>query len=510
MKKINQLRAGSLLTYVQMTLSIIVSLAYTPVMLRILGQSEYGLYTTVASAISMLSVLSLGFGGSYVRYYTMYRKQQEEDRVARLNGLYILVFSVIGLIALVCGAYLTVHLNMIFQDGLLPEQYPTARILTALLTINLAVSFPMSVFSNIISAHEQFVFLKATEVLRTVVSPLVTLPILLCGYGSVGMVVVTVVISCLVYGLHIYYCLARLKIRFSFRNFEGAVLKDIAVFSGFIAINMVVDQINNNLDKLILTRFCGTVVTAVYSVAQQLHTYFISFSTAVSSVFTPRIHQLVQDNKENVQRLRTVLTDLFVRVGRLQFLLLALVCTGIIFFGRPFLYFWAGEGYEDAYYIVLLLIIPGMVPLCQNLGIEMQRAQNMHQYRSIIYGVMAIANLIISIYLCQFLGAIGCALGTAIAVTLANGLIMNVFYHKRLNIDVLAFWRNILRMMVGLILPAIFGVLLVHFVDLYRILYLLLGILAYTLVYLGSMWCLAMNSYEKNLITEMVRKVLRR
>ena len=348
MKHHNQLRSGSLLTYVQMTLNIIVSIAYTPFMLRILGKSEYGLYSTVASTIAILSVLSLGFGGSYVRYYILYRKEKADDKIARLNGLFLIVFSVIGLIALACGLYLTFHLEMVFKTGLTDAEYHTARILMLLLTANLAVSFPMSVFSNIISAQEQFVFLKATEILRTVVSPLVTLPVLLAGYGSIGMVVVTVTISVFVDVLRLIYCFGKLHIRVSFRNFDGAVLKDIAVFSGFIAINMVVDQVNNNLDKLIITRYCGTAATAVYAVGQQLHTYFISFSTAVSSVFTPRIHQLVQDNKDDKARLRTVLTELFVRVGRIQFLILSLVCTGIIFFGKPFIYFWAGPGYDDA------------------------------------------------------------------------------------------------------------------------------------------------------------------
>ena len=181
MKHHNQLRSGSLLTYVQMTLNIIVSIAYTPFMLRILGKSEYGLYSTVASTIAILSVLSLGFGGSYVRYYILYRKEKADDKIARLNGLFLIVFSVIGLIALACGLYLTFHLEMVFKTGLTDAEYHTARILMLLLTANLAVSFPMSVFSNIISAQEQFVFLKATEILRTVVSPLVTLPVLLAG-----------------------------------------------------------------------------------------------------------------------------------------------------------------------------------------------------------------------------------------------------------------------------------------------------------------------------------------
>ena len=482
MKHHNQLRSGSLLTYVQMTLNIIVSVAYTPFMLRILGKSEYGLYSTVASTIAILSVLSLGFGGSYVRYYILYRKEKADDKIARLNGLFLIVFSVIGLVALACGLYLTFHLEMVFKTGLTDAEYHTARILMLLLTANLAVSFPMSVFSNIISAQEQFVFLKATEILRTVVSPLVTLPVLLAGYGSIGMVVVTVTISVFVDVLRLIYCFGKLHIWVSFRNFDGAVLKDIAVFSGFIAINMVVDQVNNNLDKLIITRYCGTAATAVYAVGQQLHTYFISFSTAVSSVFTPRIHQLVQDNKDDKARLRTVLTELFVRVGRIQFLILSLVCTGIIFFGKPFIYFWAGPGYDDAYIIVLLLIIPGMVPLTQNLGIEM----------------------------CQYLGAIGCAIGTAVAVALANGLVMNIFYQRRLNIDVTVFWKNIGRMTLGLLPPAACGVLMMLFVNLYSIPMLLGGIIIYTAIYCASVWLLSMNGYEKALVGGMVRKVLRK
>ena len=310
--------------------------------------------------------------------------------------------------------------------------------------------------------------------------------------------------------LRLIYCFGKLHIWVSFRNFDGAVLKDIAVFSGFIAINMVVDQVNNNLDKLIITRYCGTAATAVYAVGQQLHTYFISFSTAVSSVFTPRIHQLVQDNKDDKARLRTVLTELFVRVGRIQFLILSLVCTGIIFFGKPFIYFWAGPGYDDAYIIVLLLIIPGMVPLTQNLGIEMQRAQNLHKYRSIIYGAMAIGNLAISIWLCQYLGAIGCAIGTAVAVALANGLVMNIFYQRRLNIDVTVFWKNIGRMTLGLLPPAACGVLMMLFVNLYSIPMLLGGIIIYTAIYCASVWLLSMNGYEKALVGGMVRKVLRK
>ena len=41
-------------------------------------------------------------------------------------------------------------------------------------------------------------------------------------------------------------------------------MKEMTVFSSFIFINMVVDQINWNVDKFILGRFRGTVSVAVY------------------------------------------------------------------------------------------------------------------------------------------------------------------------------------------------------------------------------------------------------
>ena len=66
--KINQLKAGALLSYVSMGLSTVISLIYTPVMLQRLGDSEFGVYQTVLPIISYLNLLSFGLGSAYVHY----------------------------------------------------------------------------------------------------------------------------------------------------------------------------------------------------------------------------------------------------------------------------------------------------------------------------------------------------------------------------------------------------------------------------------------------------------
>lgn len=66
----NQRKMGVILTYTSEAIKILTGLLYTPIMLRLLGQSEYGLYQLVYSVVSYLSLLSMGFGSSYLRFYS--------------------------------------------------------------------------------------------------------------------------------------------------------------------------------------------------------------------------------------------------------------------------------------------------------------------------------------------------------------------------------------------------------------------------------------------------------
>ena len=509
MKK-SQLKAGALLSYVQMALHIIVGLLYTPQMIRLLGQNEYGLYNTVASTISMLSILSLGFNASYIRFYSRYKSKDDTRSISKLNGLFFIIFTIMGTVALLCGIYLSNHLTLVFDTGLTDAEYVKARILMLLLTLNLSISFPMTVFSCIITAHERYVLLKTLGMLKTVVSPLVTLPLLLMGYGSIAMVSVTVAISLITDIIYVFYVLRKLKTRFVFHDFEKGLLKEMFVFTFFIALNIVINQINLNIDKLLLARFKGTAMVAIYSVGFALYAYYETFSTSISNVFTPRIHKLVNAYPDPQER-RVALTDLFTRVGRIQYLILGLVESGLVFFGKTFIVkFWAGSGYDDSYFVALLLILPATIPLIQNLGLEIQRAQNKHQFRSIAYSIMAVLNLIVSIYLCQLYGAVGSAIGTCLATIIANGFIMNIYYQKKCNIDVISFWKEILKLSRGMILPVIAGVLLMLFVNLNSILLFILCVLGYTVLYCVSMWLFGVNEYEKTLLLKPLNKLRRK
>lgn len=505
MRDKDEIQIGSLLSYVKMGMGALVLLIYTPIMIRALGTSEYGVYNAVVSVISMFTVLNLGFGSGYVRYFVKNRTNKEY--ISKLNGMFLLIFLVIGAVALVAGLVLTVNIEVVFKQGFIPEELRLARNLMFFQTISLACSFPMTVFSSIIAANERFVFLRIFEIVKVVMTPLVTIPFLFFGFGSIGVVIISLVVSLVVDLSYILYVFITLDNRFCFKNFEKGLFKSLFSYTSFIAIHIIVNQINSNLDNVLLGRYVGTESVSVYSVGFSIYHYYVICSTAISNVFSTRVHNLVHETEGDIGERKKKLTELFVKVGRVQFLILGLVATGVIFFGKKFVYYWAGPEFEESYHVAIILILSISIDLIQNVGNEMQRAQNLHWFSGIVYGGMAVVNWCISIILCQKYGAIGCATGTAISFVFANGLAMNIFYDKKCNIDIRLFWRNILRMSAGLLVPVLVGIGIKDWINQVAIVPYVILIVVYTIIYAVSMWIFAMNAYEKKIVKKMVRKL---
>lgn len=504
-KNVNQLKFGAVLSYVSMGLGYLVSIFYTPIMLRLLGQSEYGLYNLVASVVAYLGVLNFGFGSAYMRYYSRYKVKEDREKIATLNGMFLIIFSVIGLIAIAAGTILAFNTEVIFGTELTSEELSRAKILMLILVVNLAISFPNIVFTSHITANEKFVFYRLVQMIKIIVNPFVVLPVLIMGFGSVGMVVMTTVLNIIIEVINVTYCMKVLKMRFSFKNFEFSLMREMTVFSSFIFINLLIDQINWNVDKFLLGRFHGTVSVAVYGLAAQLNTYYLSIATTVSSVFIPRVHRLIANSDNNVE-----LTKLFTRIGRIQFMILSLISSGLIFFGQTFINMWAGANYVDAYPIVILLVVPVTIPLIQNIGIEIQRAKNMHQFRSWVYFFIALANLGLTIPLASEYGGIGAAAGTAISLIVGNGFIMNWYYHFRLGLDMKFFWKKILSLIPSLTMPLIVGWGMIKYVDLYAFPIFLAAGFIYVLIFSISMWFIGMNQFEKDLLGKPVLKLIKK
>ena len=82
------IKSWSSLNYVSIMLNMVVGLVYTPYMLRMLGQSEYGLYSLAASIIAYLTVLDLGFGNAIVRYTAKFEAEGKKREQQEMFGMF--------------------------------------------------------------------------------------------------------------------------------------------------------------------------------------------------------------------------------------------------------------------------------------------------------------------------------------------------------------------------------------------------------------------------------------
>ena len=502
---VSQRKLGVVVSYVSEGIKILTGILYTPIMLRLLGQSEYGLYQLVYSVVSYLSLLSFGFTASYMRFYSRAKAKNDQGEVGRLNGMFMVIFLVIAAICILCGIVMVGNIEFIFADGLTPQEYPTARILMALMVLNLALTFPNSVFDAFTSAHERFFFQKMLVVLQNILNPFLTLPLLILGYGSIGMVAVTTFLTIAKLVVNVWFSLKKLKVHFIFNGFRFGLLKEMWVFTFFIFLNQIIDQVNWSVGKFLLGRLSGTTAVAIFGLGAQINSMYLQFSTSISNVFVPKVNRIVATSDDNNE-----LTRLFTKVGRVQFIILALIFTGFIFFGQPFMRFWGGEEYADSYYIALWLILPVTVPLIQNLGIEIQRAKNKHQVRSVVYFCIAIANVLISIPLIKVIGTVGAAMGTGISLIAGNIIFMNWYYQKHIGLDMFYFWKSISKFIPSLVIPCIIGVLIMRFVTINSLIVLGICIVLYAVVYCLSMYFLGMNNEEKQMVMGPIRKLIKR
>ena len=502
MKRINELKAGSILSYVNLLIGCIIPLLYTPVMLDIMGQAEYGLYSLSNSVISYLGLLNFGMGSAVIRYITRSRAEGRMEDVRRMMGLFLTIYSALAVLVCIGGAVLVGVSGTAFAKGLSAGEIERMKILLVIMTISTAISFPLGVFSSVTIVFERYLFNKLVCIGETVLLPVLNLVVLYAGRGAVGMALIGLLFQVLNGAIYSVFSVRKLGIYPVFRRMPFGILKEMIVFCAFIFLATIVDMLYWATDKVLIGAIVGSVAVAVYNVGGTFTSMLQSMAHAISSVFAPRVNMMVSRHEEIGQ-----ISELLIRIGRLQYLVVSFLLSGYIVFGQAFIRLWAGAEYAEAYYVGLMTMIPLTVPLIQNIAFTTILAQNKHRFRSIIYAVIAVLNVVSTYLVLPHYGILGAAACTAVAYILGQGIIMNIYYYKVTGLDIPAFWKNIGHMsIVPAVLIAASMVLLQNLEPIPSMLWLLADAVGYSILFAGLSWVISMNRYEKELFSGLVKK----
>ncbi|MEC5272001.1 oligosaccharide flippase family protein [Caldifermentibacillus hisashii] len=498
----SQLKLGIYLSYISLFVTNITNLVLTPFIIRNLGQSEYGLYMLIGAFIGYLTVLDLGLGNATVRFIAKYRAENNKEKEENFLFITLLIYFIISVITLLVGIFLYFNLESIFKNSLSVEEIELAKVMFVILIINLALTLPMNSFTGVITAYEKFVYPRLITIIRTLVRAFIILTLLFMGYKSLAIVLVDALLNLVMLLANIFYVFFKLKVRVRLHNLSLALIKEIFSYSFLIFISALVDQLYWRIGHFILGIVASTVDVAIFAISMVFGQYFITFSTAISGVFLPKITKMIVQKSSDEE-----LTNILIKTGRLQFLILGLVFGGFVLFGKKFIQLWAGPGYEESWLIAIIVMSPLIIVLTQTIGISILQAKNMHGFRAISLLCIALLNLIISFYLSKKYGALGAAIGTSLSLFLGNVVVMNLYYYFKVGINIPRFFRTVSKRLYScFFIILILGSSLL-FMEQNSWAILAVQCSVYVVLYIFIMWKFGLNSYEKKIFVNEFHKL---
>lgn len=500
----NERKIGILIGYIDIILHTLMNFIYVPILLHYIGKSEYGLYQFIGSFIAYFSIMDFGLTSAVIRFYTKYKTLKDKISMENVLAISFRFYTLITVILFILGYICYLFIDDMFCNSMTVSEIISAKRIFLLLLLNIVVNISTMIFRAVINAHEKFIFLKSVEMFQLLLQPILIILVLQEYPYAFSVALVQTILNIFLNFIRGFYCFKYLKIRIKYHYWDKKLFKEFKMLALSVFIVTLIDQIFFKTNQLILGIIDGTNAVAVYAISSLIYMSYMALSSAISGVYLPHITEMVV-KKETIEKI----SKLFIQIGRWQYFLLAAVVSGFILFGKQFINIWAGVGFEEAYGITLLIIIPFTINLIQSIGLIILQAQNQYTFRAKIYFLMGFFNLCLSIPLAKMYGGIGCAFAIGITMLIGDGLVMNWYYLKITKLEIGRFWKNIGRITIGVVIITIIGYIFNGIIEDKNIIVFIMKLLVYTLLYIGIMYKFFMNIEEKYKIKNIILKFRR-
>ncbi|MGL5971149.1 MAG: oligosaccharide flippase family protein, partial [Cetobacterium sp.] len=233
----NELKIGTVLSLFTVIVSSLIQIIYTPMYMKYLGPADYGINSLVQSIIGYISILNLGLGNTMLRYTVQYRAENKLEEEKSLNGMFLVIYSVLMLIAISIGIYLYSNMNDFFGKNFTFEEIEKTKSIFVIMFLNVAISFPLSIFSTNISSKEKFIYQRSIKLITIILNPIVAVILMMNGFGLVAITVSTVFFALTSYIFDVIYAF-KLGMKIKFSKFNKNIIREIFTYSFFIFLNV--------------------------------------------------------------------------------------------------------------------------------------------------------------------------------------------------------------------------------------------------------------------------------
>ena len=434
----NSRKLGVLLSYGGNLLLVAVNIFLTPFLVSKLGDAEYGVYQMMASFAGYLVLMNFGTGTVMTRYVSVYLGKKDKEGERNFIAMGLIISGVLMVLIAAVSSVMYIFLEDIYSTSLNAQQIEKAKLLFAVVSVNVMVTLITQAFRGIVVAYEKFSVTNGYNILKILLKAGLIVLLFSIRVDSLVIVCVDLFLEILHFIVCFIYSQFVLRATPKLIRFDKAVFVSAALFAFAMMLQTVVNLVNTRVDITILGIMIGPRSVTVYSVAVQLFTVFSSVSTAAISVFLPKFSKLVAEGMADGDSL----TREMIAPSRLQTLLSGTILFGVLACGRDFIKVWVGDGYSDAWIIALIIMVPTFLVYSNSVVESVLDALQKRLVRSVVLFCVALANIVLSIVLVHFFGELGAPIGTAVATMVGSLIIMNIYYSKAIGIRVMFLFKE--------------------------------------------------------------------
>jgi O-antigen/teichoic acid export membrane protein len=258
--------AGNYLVYAA---SIVVGLALTPVVIRELGTTAFGVWAFIGSVAVFLRVLDLGLGPTLVRHSAYYRGRGELDRVGELASSGLLLYAVIDVIVTGIGVVFAWVVPSLVDapDSLVRD----ARVATLLVIATLALELPLGLFGSLMKGQQRYDLVNLGALLSLAAYAVLVLGVLTRRPSVVTLAAITLAVTLIRAATPALLARRELPaLRLSRRLVSRARVRELLSFSGYAFVSHIAAKIVFSADAILIGLFLGARAVALYAVASRL------------------------------------------------------------------------------------------------------------------------------------------------------------------------------------------------------------------------------------------------
>lgn len=499
-----QIKLGALLSYFAIAFNIVSGLIYTPWMVRQIGQSDYGLYTMVTSLITYFT-LDFGFGGAISKFIAQYRAEKKEKEIGNLLGLVYKFYFVLDILIFIVLTIVFCFMQNIFIS-LTAEELEKCRVIFVIVGAFTLISFPCTTFNGILIAYEKFIVMKICDLMSKILIVFLMVIFLLMGYRLYVLVIINSGVQLFINIIKYITVKKSVKQKVDFKYFNVKLLKTVFSFSIWMTVISITQRFIFNITPSVLGITAGTVAISLFAVGRTIEGYTFTFANALNSLFLTKVSKMVAEDAS-----REEITNLMIKIGRIQLIIVGAIITIFISMGQEFVVLWMGKLFSDSYLVTVLLILPSIVTLTQDIAQTLLIVENELKYRAMFYTLSAVISIAVSFVLSKYYSALGAAIGIFAATVVGHIIGMNWVYQNKMGLNMKRFYVNChFKALPVFIIIIISGFTIQYFWKADNL--LVFGIKAAIIgfEYLILMWFLYMNRSEKDLILQPIRKILKR